>query len=220
MGRWRVGFAIGAALSATLCAGARAQEEGPPVETPTALSKRMVGPHEVSQARTWSMVVTLEPCGNVEINRIDQYALDGAPEQQPIASPNQRKVLQWTVHGVVDRNLTLGNVLVEMSQRRYVFRVWYRSAGKDDVRFLYFSPYGAAAERIPPLPPEAVHDQTLLFRWKSLHAWSPRSPLNPERNAFDHFFPRLLRHLDSRMELPITFAGPGCETKGRSILQP
>lgn len=161
--------------------------------------------------------MVLEPCGDVVIDRIDQYVLDGPPEQEPVTSRNQRKVLQWTVHGVVDRGLTLGQILAEMSQQRYAFRIWYRAAGVGGVKFLYFSPYGAAAEHIPPLPPEGVYDRTLLYKWKSLHAWSPRSPLNPEKNAFDHAFPQLLRHVDARMELPIRFVGPGCQAPTQAV---
>lgn len=171
--------------------------------------ERRAPQHLATQSKTWSLSVVLEPCGDVVIDRIDEYRVD-APELGIVSSPNQRKVLQWTVYGIVDRRLTLGQVLVEMTQARYVFRVFYRAAGVGGVKFLYISPYGASDDRIPPLPPEAAHDLEVIYRWRSLHEWSPRSPFNPDRSAFDHAFPTLLNRVDARMEMAVVFSGPGC----------
>lgn len=173
--------------------------------------KKFSSQREVNQSRTWSIWVNIETCGDVTVDRIDQYTLDGSPNQGIVVSGNQLKILQWTVDDVIDRELLLGDVLAEMSLRRYVFRVWIRVAGRPVVRFFYFSPFGASDEKMPPLPPEATHDHTLRFRWMSLHKWTPRSPWNPERNAFDHFFPRLLRHMNSKMDLKLRLDGPGCK---------
>lgn len=167
--------------------------------------------HAVNQSRTWSIWVTLETCGDVIIDRIDEFTLDGPPEQPLVVSRNQLKILQWTVDDVTDRDLSLGGVLSEMSLRRYVFRVWVRASGRVSIVYLYFSPYGASDEKMPPLPPDGAHDPTTRLQWMSMHRWTARSPWNPKRNAFDHFFPHLLRHGNAKMEMTIGLDGPGCQ---------
>ena len=201
MGWRRFALASAALVMAASTALARAQEG----------SYHRLPQHEASQNRTWSLWITLDTCGDVNIDRIDQYRIDAPPPAEVQTSPNQQKILQWSVQNVMERGLSLGDLLVEMSRERYAFRVWVRVGDETIVRKLYISPYGASNRQMPALSPEAAHDVTLLYRWFGLHDFTPRSRWNPERNAFDHEFPRLLRHFGARMEMKITFRGPGCQ---------
>lgn len=165
------------------------------------------GMRPVRTDRTWSLWVHLEPC-DLSIDRIDTMKID--VENSPVATTAGRLLIfQWNQPDP-GRGASISSLLFAMSRERYKARIFYRYPdGREGVMFLYFSPYGASRRPIEALSlgPYAEGDEgrpiSRIEAWMGTHEFSPRSPYNPERDAFSGEFGRLASHFDSRMEMTI-----------------
>ena len=157
--------------------------------------------------RTWTVNYEFMLCGDIRITRIDRQRVD-VPAPTATMMPHQKFSLQWNYQPEGD--FTLGEMLVAMSQKRYMVRVFAETPNGTEVKYFYFSPFGGAFEKMPPLPDEAKTDMELLYFWMMLHDWTPPAEHNPRVSAFDNNFSKLVYQLDARMHFGILLEGPGC----------
>ncbi len=197
--RQRLGLAVAAALLlfVSLLFGAAAAYQ---------LEQTVQHTGEYRSNRTWTVNYEFILCGQIKITRIDRQRM-GLGEL-PTLMPHQRFSIQWNYQPNGD--FTLLQMMVAMSQEHHMVRVFVQTPTGTAVKYFFFTIYGGSREQIGPLPDLTEADLPILAGWMMAHEWTPPSPHNPRRGAFELYFPKLSHQLDSRMDFGVQIAGPGC----------